>query len=279
MKIRMVAGLAAAALSMAMAVQGVQAQQPAAPAPAQAAPAQAAAPDLGAKIEVDPAAIAIVKAMSDKLAAAKSMSFTALTTYESPDRLGLPLLYATLSQVTMQRPDKLKVITPGDGPRSEFYYDGKTVKAYDPAAKLVAVAEAPDTTEAMLRAAFQHAAIYFPFTDLIADDPIKAISENLQVAFVVGKSIAIGGVPTDIVVLEGKFAHVQLWIGSEDKLPRMARAIFLEDPAHYRHTVELSEWKLDPPLPADAFTLTTPADVALIPFAPPGASAPAPTQK
>ena len=89
----------------------------------------------------------------------------------------------------------------------------------------------------------------------------------------------IGGVTTDIVVLEGKFAHVQLWIGRDDKLPRMAQAIFLEDPAHYRHLVALSNWKLDPTLPADAFTLTTPADVALIPFAPPGASIPVPANK
>ena len=69
----------------------------------------------------------------------------------------------------------------------------------------------------------------------------------------------VGGVATDIVVLVGKFAHVQLWIGSDDKLPRMALAIFLEDPARYRHTVQFSDWKIDPPLAADAFAFTAPA--------------------
>ena len=77
---------------------------------------------------------------------------------------------------------------------------------------------------------------------------------------------------TDIVVLVGKFAHVQLWIGSDDKLPRMARAIFLEDPARYRHTVQFSDWKIDPPLAADAFAFTAPAGTIRIPFAPPGAT-------
>lgn len=263
MKMMLVAGVAAVALSMSTAQ--AQQQQP-------AAQAQASPPDLGLKVEIEPAAMAIVKAMADKLAAAKSMSFTAVTSYESPDRTGLPLIYTTLSQVTMQRPNKLKVITPGDGPRGEFYYDGKTVQAYDPADKLVASADAPDTTDAMLRAAFQRAAIYFPFTDLIVSDPMKAIAENLRVAFVVGKSNVVGGVTTDIVVLVGRFVHVQLWIGSEDKLPRMALAIFLEDPARYRHAVQLSDWKLDPPLAADAFTFTPPADTVRIPFAPPGAT-------
>lgn len=244
--------------------------------PLSAAMAQpAAAPDLGLKVEIEPKAMAIVKAMADKLAAAKSMSFTAVATYESPDRTGLPLLYLTTSDVTMQRPNKLKVISPGDGPRTEFWYDGKTVQAYDPAAKLVAVVNAPDTIDATLRAAFLHAAIYFPFTDLVVSDPLAAISEKLKIAFVVGQSAIVGGVATDIVVLVTELAHVQLWIGRDDKLPRMMTAIFPEDPAKLRHTVLLSNWKLDPPLAADAFTFTPPAGTNRIPFAPPGASAPA----
>ncbi|WP_421995580.1 DUF2092 domain-containing protein [Reyranella sp.] len=260
-------------LAMAMGATAVQAQQTPTP------PAASAAPDLAPRVEIEPAALAIVKAMSDRLAGAKTMSFTALATYESPDRTGLPLAYTTLSEVTLQRPDRLKVITLGDGPRTEFYYDGKTVQAFEPAANLVAKADAPPTIDAMLHAAFQHAAIYFPFTDLVVADPLKAIAENLRIAFVVGQSQVVGGVPTDIVVLVGKFAHVQLWIGRDDKLPRMAQAIFLEDPAHYRHTVRLSDWKIDPVLPADAFAWKAPAGAVRIPFAPPGARVPAPAKK
>jgi hypothetical protein len=248
--------LAAASLATAQAQQ----QPTATPAPP---------PDLGLKVAVEPAALALVKAMCDRLAAAKTMSFTALSTYESPDRTGEPLAYTTLAEVTLQRPDKLRVIMPGDGPRSEFYYDGKTVQAYEPAANIVATVEAPNTVDAMLRAAFEHAAIYFPFTDVIVSDPMKVIGDNLRVAFVVGKSIVVGGVPTDIVVLVGKYAHVQLWIGSDDKLPRMARAIFLGDPSHYRHTVQFSDWKLDPSVPPDTFAWTAPAGATRVPFARP----------
>ena len=87
MKITFVASFVATALSVSMALAQQQ-QQPATQAPA-------SPPDLGLKVEVEPAAMAIVKAMADKLAAAKSMSFTALTTFESPDRTGLPLAYTT----------------------------------------------------------------------------------------------------------------------------------------------------------------------------------------
>jgi len=263
--------LSIAALVMMAGLASAQAQQQ----PAASAPT--APPGLGARVEIDPAAMALVKAMCDKLAAAKTMSFTAIATYESPDRTGVPLAYTTLSQVTMQRPDKLRIITPGDGPRTEFYYNGKTVQAYEPAANLVAVTEAPDTIDGMLRAAFDYAAIYFPFTDLIVSDPMKVIAENLRIAFIVGKSTIVGGMPTDIVVLVGKFAHVQLWIGSEDKLPRLARAIFIGDPAQYRHSVLLSDWKLDQTLPPDTFAWTPPAGAIRVPFASPGALPTMPT--
>jgi len=99
------------------------------------------------------------------------------------------------------------------------------------------------------------------------------------VAFVVGKSIVVGGVATDIVVLVGKFVHVQLWIGSDDKLPRMARAIFIGDPSHYRHTVQFSDWKLDPTLPPDTFAFTPPAGAARAPFARPDTPPAAPAKK
>jgi hypothetical protein len=105
-----------------------------------------------------------------ELAAARAMRFTAVISYESPSRLGPPLVYTTTSEVTLQRPDKLRVITPGDGPASEFYYDGKTMMAFEPAAHLVAVADAPPTIDAALQAAYDTAALYFPFTAVIVTD-------------------------------------------------------------------------------------------------------------
>ena len=45
---------------------------------------------------------------------------------------------------------------PGDGPASEFYYDGKTMMAYAPAENLVAVADAPPTIDAALMAAYNN---------------------------------------------------------------------------------------------------------------------------
>jgi hypothetical protein len=82
---------------------------------------------------LEPKAIELLKVASNRLAAAHAMSFTAVVTEESPSRLAIPLAYTTKSDAVMQRPDKLRVITLGDGPASEFYYDGKIMMAYSPA--------------------------------------------------------------------------------------------------------------------------------------------------
>jgi hypothetical protein len=120
---------------------------------------------------LEPKALELLKAMSNRLTGAKSLSFTALSTYEHPSRIGPALAYTTRSEVLLQRPNQLRVITAANGPASEFYYDGKTVTAFAPAEGLVAVSTAPATLDATLKAAYDNAAIHFSFTDLIVADP------------------------------------------------------------------------------------------------------------
>jgi hypothetical protein len=233
--------------------------------------ATAPLPDLG----LEPKAIDILKAACSRLAAARSMTFTAVVTYESPSRLGPPLAYTTKSEITLQRPDKLRVITLGDGPASEFYYDGKTMMAFAPAENLVAVAAAPPTIDAALKAAYDSAAIYFPFSDVVVADPYKDIAEGLTVAFYIGQSQVVGGTTTDMLAYVNDYVFVQIWIGVEDKLPRMLRAVFRDDPLRLRHQLELSNWQLDSAVAAEAFASSKAASAKSIPFARPDTQAPA----
>jgi hypothetical protein len=214
-------------------------------------PRKAAAP--APEPVLEPKAIEVLKAASNRLAAARTMRFTAVISYENPSLLGPPLVYTTKSDVVVQRPDKLRVITSGDGPASEFYYDGKTMVAFAPAENLIAVADAPPTIDATLKAAYDSAAIYFPFSDVIVTDPYADIADGLQVAFYIGQSNVVGDTTTDMVAYANDAVFVQAWIGAEDKLPRMLRAVYRNDPARLRHQMELSKWWLDLSIPPDVF--------------------------
>jgi hypothetical protein len=240
----------AIALTLGLLAATANAAQPAAK-PAKAVRQQAAP---AFKPILEERALALLKATSARLAAARAMSFTATVSYEYPSKLGPAIVYTSRYDVTMQRPDRLRVINPGDGPASEFYVDGKTMMAFAPAENLVAVAESPPTIDAALKKAYESAAIYFPFTDLILADPYAALAEGAKLAFYIGPSGMVGGVKTDMVAWSNDDVFIQIWIGADDKLPRRLRAVYRADPLRLRHDMELSNWQLDPQLGADTFS-------------------------
>jgi hypothetical protein len=258
--------VACSALLAASSVIAQQAQPaPKAPAPksSKQKPESAVAPY---EPGLQPQAVEILKAASARLAAAKSMAFTAVVSYEGPSLLGPPLIYSTKSEVTMRRPDKLKVITLGDGPPSEFYYDGKLMMAFAPTENLVAVADAPPTIDGALVAAYETAEIYYPFTDVIVTDPYKDMADGMTTAFYIGRSQIVGGTATDMVAMASKDVFAQIWIGVEDKLPRRLYAVYLNDPARLRHVMELSNWELNKQVPEDAFGSAKASSAAHISF-------------
>jgi hypothetical protein len=259
----------AMALSL-LAVTGVSAQT--APSGAKPAVKKKVAPV--DKPALEARAVDLLKATSARLAAAKAMSFTATVSYEHPSRLGPALVFTSRYDVVMQRPEKLRVINLGDGPASEFYLDGKTMVAFAPAENLVAIAEAPPTLEAALKMAFDKAAIYFPFTDLLLPDPYAAIASGTKLAFYVGPSGLVGGVKTDMLAWANDDVFMQMWVGADDKLPRRIRAVFRADPLRLRHDMELSNWQLDPVIAADVFGTAKAKDAQRIDFAHPAAALP-----
>ena len=251
------------ALGLSLAAVLATAQTPA-PAVKKAAPARAPTPVPTPVI--DPRAIEVLKASCAKLAAAGSMSFTALGAYEVPSLWGPPLIYGRTYEVTLQRPDKLRVITVGDGPRSEFYDDGKVIMSFHPAENLVAVTEAPPTIDAALEKVYGLAGTYFPFTDVIVSDPWKDIASDLKAAFYVGESMLLGGTTTDVIAYESYGVFIQMWIGRDDKLPRMARAIYYDDPLQLRQSVQFSNWQLEPSIAPGGFTTAKAAGADRIQF-------------
>ena len=267
----LVAGSVAAQTS-----QAAPAAAPAKPAPtAKAAKPAAKKPAVEKfKLILEPRAMDLLKATSDKLAAAKTMSFMAVVGYEYPSKLGPPIVYSTRYDVTMQRPDKLRILIPGDGPASEIYYDGKTVTAYAPVENLAAVADAPPTIDAALEAAYKNAAVFFPFEDLLVADPYAAMTNGAILAFYIGPSSVIGGTKTDMVAWANNDVFLQIWIGADDKLPRRIRAMYRADPLALRHQVDFSNWQIDPAVAPDTFVSAKAQSAGRMAFA-----APAPPPK
>jgi hypothetical protein len=224
---------------------------------------------------IEPKAMEILKATCATMSAAHTLSFSVVDTYEHAASNGQPLYYTVKSQVTLQRPNKLRVIKVGDGVPDEFYYDGKTVMAYVPSQNVVAVAEAPPTIDEMLSSAWEFAEIHFPFSDALVSDPCE-ILRDVKSAFYVGQSKVIGGVTTDIVALALKDVQGEFWIDSVDHLPRMVRTYYPSEPAHARYQTEYSDWQVNAPVSPSTFKSAKAASAHRIAFqAPSAAGAPA----
>lgn len=121
-----------------------------------------------------------------------------------------------------KRPDRFRVVTPGDG---------KQTVAFEPRANLAAVVDSPETIDEALEFADEKAAISFPFDDIIAADPYENLGPDLRLAFYVRQSRILGGTLTDIVGITNGMAQAQVWIGAEDKLLRMIRTTYFGEPA------------------------------------------------
>ena len=226
-------------------------------------------PVADAPLELEPIALEILKATSNRLAAAQTLTFTAVETFESLSRHGVPLVYGNKFEVVLQRPNKLRVILSGDGPASEFYYDGKVMMAYAPAEDLLAVGDAPSTIDATLESVYHSAGIYFPFTDVIVTDPYGDMAPGLRHAYRVGQSTIVAGVTTDVVAFAGNGIFAEMWVGAEDKLPRVLHAIYLDDPEHLRHNLIFSDWKIDSSVSDDFFTSSHASSAKRMEFAHP----------
>jgi len=249
-----------AALALMLFSAAASAQQNATPAPS--------APVL------EPKAMQILHSACDTLVKAQTLSFTAVDTYERAARNGQPLYYTNKSRVTLQRPDKLRVIKLADGVPDEFYYDGKTMMAYIPSANLVAVSDAPPTVDQMLDAAWDVGGIYFPFSDVLISNPCGVFDKNLLSAFYVGQSQVVGDTTTDMIAVAGDGLQAELWIGASDHLLRMVRANYPNEPAQARYQTNYSDWQLGAPVDAATFKSEKAASAPRIAFQPPPLSAP-----
>ena len=59
---------------------------------------------------------------------------------------------------------------------------------------------------------------------------------------------------------------MQLWIGAEDKLPRVIHAVSLDDGSRFRRYLELSNWQIDVAIAPDTFAPSSAPDAKRVEF-------------
>jgi hypothetical protein len=229
--------------------------------------AQATAP------AVDPAALQILKSMTDYMDGLQQFSVTVQSTIEDLHGSGHRVDTDLRSQVTVKRPNKLRAVRTGETMSQSFYYDGKTLTLHVPAEKIYATQSAPDTVEGAVTLARETIGIVFPAADLVYRKAYPLMTQDLTLAAVVGKAV-VDGVSCHHLLFSRPGADFQVWVEDGRRpLPRKYVVTETDTPALLSVGVVLSDWNEAPAVDDAQFTFVPPPGTSESRFIPYGTAA------
>jgi hypothetical protein len=215
--------------------------------------------------DIDPLALKVLKAVSDPIRDAQTFSYRTRATREYVGSNGQIITYFTTSEVTVGRPNKLRVDFKGRGHDVQLYYDGGQAVLYAPGPKLYAVIPAAKTLDGLLEQ-LEKRNVFLPGKDLLASDPYQRLAPDLKTGYVIGR-VQMYGKPVHQLAFTEKDAEYQLWVTGEPN-PRIQalQVINMALGREPRVMIEFSDWNLNCPIQPDTFTFNKPADAKQIDF-------------
>jgi Predicted periplasmic protein (DUF2092) len=160
------------------------------------------------KKDIDPLALKVLKAVSDPIRDAKTFSFRTRGTREYVGSNGQIITYFNTSEITVQRPDKLRVDFKGREKEVQLFYDGGQAVLYAPGPNLYATVPAPKTLDGVLDA-LEKRDVDLPVKNLLETDPYQSLVPSLTGAYVIGKTQMFDLTVHHLAFMEPKAAGYQ----------------------------------------------------------------------
>lgn len=215
---------------------------------------------------VDPAAMQILKRMTDYVGSLKQFSAHTQVTVEDVLDSGQRIDLDVSVSATVKRPNKLRTERKGDLVSQNFYYDGKALVLYDPGKKVYATEPAPATLPGLLDYAQQTLGLIIPASDLVYPNAFELMTKDLTVAIVVGKS-AVDGVKSTHLAFRRPGVDFQVWVADSGP-PRPVKLVVTDPstPALLSVTTVIRDFKALKEVADARFTFVPPKGIQKIPF-------------
>jgi hypothetical protein len=202
----------------------------------------------------------ILKAMSDYMAAQKSISLTFDSDVEIITKDLQKIQFASSGEILLARPSGFRLHRLGGYSESELLFDGKVATIYGASIKSYAQFEAPGTIDQLIDMLRQQYDIPAPFADLAGADVYQGLMEDVLDAKYIGRGI-IDGIECEHLAFRNEDTDWQIWIQvGPNAIPRkyvITTKILTGAP---QYTMRIKDWKTDIAVANDAFTFTPPAD-------------------
>lgn len=216
--------------------------------------------------QIDPAASAALKRMSDHLGGLERFSVHTEADVEDLLDSGQRIDNTISADLTIVRPDKLRSERKGDPVNQLFTYDGKQLTLYDRAHQVYARTDTPATLDKMFLFAQSSLGLVLPGADLLYSDAYPLLMEDVSDARVIGKSV-IGGVSCDHLAFRRPGVDFQVWVAdSGAPLPYKYVVTDTGTPALLSVSIVMSDWSADPTVDDATFEFSPPPGVQEIPF-------------
>jgi hypothetical protein len=213
----------------------------------------------------DPAAMALLKRMCDRLQAARTFTVRGQASLELPVTGGELATFFNDYDTTVRRPNGLAAHRSGDLPDFRFAYDGKVMTVHVPGLGKWGSTSAPATLDAMLLAAGEQGGLNLPFDELLVADPYAAVTAGVTDVVRAGQA-TVRGKKVEHLVISSPTLHVEYWIDPGTALPARSLVIYADHPLRPHFLVEFAEWNIDPKLSDSTFALPRPQGATEVNF-------------
>ncbi len=210
----------------------------------------------------------LVKAMTDTLTGATSITLHVEKTFDDILVSGHKVQYSGAIDIALRRPDRLYVSYGDDFASREVWFDGTRFVLQDHTARVHGQLPAEGTVDATLDALAEKYAVVMPLAGLLGDDVQQRIDENLQFGLYIGLS-DVEGVPAHHLLFSSDAADWQIWIDAGET-PLLLKMVVTDttEPSEPQQTFLFTDWNLAADLPESMFTPDIPEDSALATFLP-----------
>jgi len=202
---------------------------------------------------------ALLKAMSDYLAAQKNLSMGFDSTFEVVSKDHQKLQLATSGTVDLSRPDKIHTTRKSGFSDTEMVFDGKTVSILGKGQNAYVQADSPGTVDNLIDTLRDKFHRQLPGADLLQSNVYETLMADVTDIKDLGSGV-INGQECDHLAFRAKETDWQIWI-AQGKNPYPCRYVITSKGVDQapQFTLEIRDWKAGGSPAASDFTFTPPA--------------------
>lgn len=202
---------------------------------------------------------ALLKRMSDYLAAQKVISLSYDSVFEVVSKEQQKLQIATSGTVLLNRPDKIRTTRKAGFADTEMVFDGKTLSFLGKGQNAYIQAEAPGTIDTLIDQLRDKLHRQLPGADLLQSGVYEALMTDVTDVKDLGSGV-IGGVECDHLAFRAKDTDWQIWIAQGEN-PYPCRYVITSKGVDQapQFAMTIRDWKAGSGVPAGDFSFKAPA--------------------